>query len=144
MIHKLISRFWIRLDKGRQFNWCKDSKGLLWVQAEACSINEQMQKQVNQSILVFFRCIVNVHCLVNIKALKEKKRKNSNIMAYSFASGSSVWFSILRYRDHHSGCIRLHRGAALRQQLDNSSLEQLTCISVDGPLVPSGLQKSYL
>ena len=72
MIHKLISRFWIRLDKGRQFNWCKDSKGLLWVQAEACSINEQMQKQVNQSILVFFRCIVNVHCLVNIKALKEK------------------------------------------------------------------------
>lgn len=65
-------------------------------------------------------------------------------MAYSFASGSSAWFSILRYRDHHSDCIRFHTGAALRQQLDNSSLEQLTCISVDGTLLPSGLQKSYL
>ena len=29
-------------------------------------------------------------------------------------------------------------------RLSNSSLEQLTCISVDGPLLPLGLQKSYL
>lgn len=107
------------------------------------SINEQMHKQVNQSILVFFRCIVNVYCLVNIRALKHTHTR-SNIMAYSFASGSSAWLSIFRYCDRHSDCIRLHTGAALRQQLHNSSLEQLTCISVDGHLLPLGLQKSYL
>lgn len=37
------------------------------------SINEQIHKQVNQSILVFFRCIINVYCLVNIRALKKPK-----------------------------------------------------------------------
>ena len=65
-------------------------------------------------------------------------------MACSFASGSSAWFSIFRYCDHHSDCISWHTEAALRQQLDNSSLEQLTCILVDGPLLLLGLQKSYL
>ena len=43
------------------------------------SINEQMHKQVNQSILVFFRCIVNVYCLINIRALKKNKNKNTVI-----------------------------------------------------------------
>ena len=103
------------------------------------SINERMHKQVNQSILVFFRCIVNVHCLVNIRALKHT-HTCSNIMAYSFASGSSAWLSIFRYCDHHSDCIRLHTVAALRRPLDTSSLGHLPCTSVEGPLLFSGLE----
>ena len=65
-------------------------------------------------------------------------------MGYSFPSVSSAQFSIFRYCDHLSDCIGLHTVAARRQPLDTSSVEQLLFTSVGGPLLSSGLQKSYL